>query len=58
MVLKYSCFCLDCRCDEWGCEKGYGYMGFYSYITKPIDVLKFLETVDKVLTPRACPDIL
>jgi CheY-like chemotaxis protein len=33
-------------------------MGFHFYITKPIDVLKFLETVDKVLTPRACHDIL
>ena len=33
-------------------------MGFHIYITKPIDVLKFLETVDKVLTPRACHDIL
>ncbi len=26
-------------------------MGFHSYITKPIDVSKFLETVDKVLEP-------
>ncbi|MGK0179261.1 MAG: signal transduction histidine kinase [Nitrospinales bacterium] len=26
-------------------------MGFHSYITKPIDVPKFLEAVDKVLTP-------
>ncbi|MBN4079762.1 response regulator, partial [bacterium AH-315-C08] len=28
-------------------------MGFHSYITKPIDVPKFLEAVDKILVPSA-----
>ena len=27
-------------------------MGFHSYITKPIGIHNFLETVDKVLTPN------
>ncbi|MFT4577535.1 MAG: CheY-like chemotaxis protein [Nitrospinales bacterium] len=33
-------------------------MGFHSYITKPIDVSKFLETMDKVLEPSANLNIL
>jgi signal transduction histidine kinase/ActR/RegA family two-component response regulator len=33
-------------------------MGFHSYITKPIDVLKFLETVDKVLMPNIDSEFL
>jgi signal transduction histidine kinase/ActR/RegA family two-component response regulator len=32
-------------------------MGFHYYITKPIDVPKFLETVDKVLVPNTCTEI-
>jgi signal transduction histidine kinase/ActR/RegA family two-component response regulator len=33
-------------------------MGFHSYITKPIDVSRFLESVDQVLVPNNCSDIL
>ena len=32
-------------------------MGFHYYITKPIDVPNFLETVDKVLVPNICSKI-
>lgn len=28
-------------------------LGFYSYITKPIDVGKFIKTIDSVISPIA-----